>query len=726
MFAAAAGITDHGELGGLGDDDHQQYLLIDGTRAMTGALDMGASAITNVGNVDGRDVSADGATLDGHVADGTIHFTVGSIDHGAIAGLGDDDHTQYLLVNGSRAMTGALDMGTFAITNVGNVDGRDVSADGATLDGHVADGTIHFTEASIDHTAIANIGTNTHAQIDTHVADGTIHFSDAPNDGQSYVRNSLAWNVLPPSVDGLGAWRYRTETAAPPSSGQIRFNNADVSLATEFYLHETNDDGADVSAFLDLLTTAGSVLYIQDKTDSSKYALLELGTSVDSGTYRTYQIASVLEGSGGEPAQNTLVGLAASSGAGVGGVTDHTALTSIGTNTHAQIDTHVADGTVHFTEASIDHTAIANIGTNTHAQIDTHVADGTIHFTEASIDHTAITNIGTNTHAQIDTHVADGTIHFTEASIDHGSVAGLGDDDHAQYLLIDGTRAMTGALQVADVGSPEDGGIVSGNYPVQIKSGVTDAASAVGVQFDTVDDLVTTGATPYSFKTGGRGMLELKFLAGAGPFGNDVVAFDSSSLDTGSEIFGQLRFISPGTLGTIGFQAPGTVNTIGINPGASSVYTSVSGTSGSPAVLNFAANSGGAGMFVMGLENGNPANTFFSAVSTGYSLGRNTGNQANAKWANGYFADDGVLYFGNNADAGISWDATDMSIDPDVNATGGLLRMNNSGSWATTSGGPVPALHANLPTGATATTRKWLTLKDDSGAVYYLPAWSQA
>ena len=51
-----------------------------------------------------------------------------SSDHGSLIGLGDDDHTLYLLASGTRSMAGNLNMGGNAITNVGTVDGITVSS----------------------------------------------------------------------------------------------------------------------------------------------------------------------------------------------------------------------------------------------------------------------------------------------------------------------------------------------------------------------------------------------------------------------------------------------------------------------------------------------------------------------------------------------------------------------------------------------------------------------
>lgn len=49
-----------------------------------------------------------------------IRFDASKVDHGALAGLGDDDHTIYTKADGTRAFTGNQSMGSNKLTNVAN------------------------------------------------------------------------------------------------------------------------------------------------------------------------------------------------------------------------------------------------------------------------------------------------------------------------------------------------------------------------------------------------------------------------------------------------------------------------------------------------------------------------------------------------------------------------------------------------------------------------------
>ena len=110
-------ITDHGNLSGLTDDDHTQYLLHDGTRPMTGQLDLDGNAIANV-----PIISGDGTAM---TVQNNVSLTVRAVtsdvrlqaDAGTILLVGSD-----------------LNCDSNNITNPGTVDGRDVAADGTRID----------------------------------------------------------------------------------------------------------------------------------------------------------------------------------------------------------------------------------------------------------------------------------------------------------------------------------------------------------------------------------------------------------------------------------------------------------------------------------------------------------------------------------------------------------------------------------------------------------------
>lgn len=131
--------SDHGELSGLGDDDHTQYILVDGSRAFTSAVGgvtpTADEHLTTKLYVD---------TISGSLQSEIDALEAAAItDHGALTGLGDDDHTQYILVDGSRGFTNTVSgvtpvedyhLATKAYVDEGGMDlhGRAAIADAAS------------------------------------------------------------------------------------------------------------------------------------------------------------------------------------------------------------------------------------------------------------------------------------------------------------------------------------------------------------------------------------------------------------------------------------------------------------------------------------------------------------------------------------------------------------------------------------------------------------------
>ena len=168
----------------------------------------GASAITSI--VDKRPFL--GQNLRNEVSEST--------DHGLLTGLEDDDHTQYLLEDGTRPMSGNLDMGTNAITNVGNVDGVDVSTHGNR---HTSGGADEIDGDNIDidwnpgtYTPDDSIGEA--ATVDSLAA----HLKGIDNDlllvwGNSYL--SAASNTR--TVTTSGTFQTKTSLVLPAGAGQV-------------------------------------------------------------------------------------------------------------------------------------------------------------------------------------------------------------------------------------------------------------------------------------------------------------------------------------------------------------------------------------------------------------------------------------------------------------------------------------------------------------------------
>ena len=91
-----------------------------------------------------------------------------------------------------------------------------------------------------------------------------------------------------------------TTSSGDPGSGVLRFNNADLALATSLFISETDNDGNGLAAWLatldDSTSTIRGFLHVRHKTNPAIFSIFTIsGTITDNGTWDTFTVANVVK-----------------------------------------------------------------------------------------------------------------------------------------------------------------------------------------------------------------------------------------------------------------------------------------------------------------------------------------------------------------------------------------------------------------------------------------------
>jgi len=205
--------TDHGDLTGLADDDHRQYILSNGSRNFVSKVkyEFHPSFSTDTDIVDKKYV-------DDH-----------QFDHGGLAGLSDDDHTQYFnqargdaryftqeaaaVISGTlqTQIDGKSDTGhTHTESDVTNLD-KYTQAEVTTISGNIVDqipsnfDDRYYTETELDNGQLDN-RYYTEAEIDDTLSSGTsVKLQDEGGDVTNTPHSRLNFTGVGVTVSDAGS-----------------------------------------------------------------------------------------------------------------------------------------------------------------------------------------------------------------------------------------------------------------------------------------------------------------------------------------------------------------------------------------------------------------------------------------------------------------------------------------------------------------------------------------
>jgi len=319
-------ITDHGLLSNLSGDGHLQYILTAGTRAFTGKQSLGGFNLTDLLDpVAAQDaatknyvdlvnasqtaytnaaISLANTSMKNYVdaANASMQAYVDTkavSDHGFLSNLTGDGHPQYLLVNGSRAMTGNLSLGSHYVTNVLDPSvGTDAATKGyvdsvnTSMKNYVD--TANTSMKNYVDTRDAKIGV---ARLDTSIttnsttarnmtglsfyldAGQTIQFDGYINNGNSAANGNKYAIYIPAGATLVCHWEGDTSTALLRTMSR---STANGTLTTENYHTVANQNGYTlVHGTIKGGATAGTVTLMVSSANAANTVTINAGSYLE-------------------------------------------------------------------------------------------------------------------------------------------------------------------------------------------------------------------------------------------------------------------------------------------------------------------------------------------------------------------------------------------------------------------------------------------------------------
>jgi len=205
---------------------------------------------------------------------------------------------------------------------------------------------------STDHTLLTNIGTNSHAVIDTHLANvanpHSVTKAQVGLTNVANIKNNLAGTSAPAVTDDSSAG-YSIGSNWYVTTNDKAYVLLDSTVGSAVWIETTAGATGGISDIVqDLTPQLGGNLDVNGKTIASASAGNIVITPDSTGDL-------ILDGIKWPQADGTSGQVLKTDGSGQTSwvtktdtdTTDHTALSNIGTNSHAAIDTHIANSDIH-------------------------------------------------------------------------------------------------------------------------------------------------------------------------------------------------------------------------------------------------------------------------------------------------------------------------------------------------------------------------------------------